>query len=275
MGTPRVQHSALPPPAPSRCGAPCLARNSMESLQHRVAVAPPASSAAAASRCGTESPRRPVPRPQQQRLAEPHKRPLRQLRCHYALSGSAARRTPRATARLATSCAGGPSARGSATRLSPSGARPRSNPGTVAADAATRGRRPGPRPNCTGRRPITPGLAPSSDSLNHTNGPCASCAVATHSAAQHARRKRRATARLATSCAGGPSARGAATRLSATVALPRPCPGLLRVGASRPTRRSRARGSEGRAPRRGMGQSPPERSSRGAGRSPAERRPPA
>ena len=89
MGTPRVQHSALPSPAPSRCGAPCLARNSMESLQHRVAVAPPASSAAAASRCGTESPRHPLPRPQQQRLAEPHKRPLRQLRCRHALSGSA------------------------------------------------------------------------------------------------------------------------------------------------------------------------------------------
>ena len=155
MGTPRVQHSALPPPAPSRCGA--------ESLRHRVAVAPSASSIAgararstpgtvaadAATRGRRPGPPGPPPQPpaERQRLAALRTRPLRQLRCRYALSGSAARRTPRATARLATSCAGGPSGHGAATRLSPAGARAKSNPGTVAAGAATWARRPSPRPN--------------------------------------------------------------------------------------------------------------------------------
>ena len=182
-----------------------------------------------------------------------------------------ARRTQRATARLATSCAGGPSARGAATRLSPSAARAKSNPGTVAADAATWGRRPGPRPNRNKPPSHHPAPRPQQQLAAPTKRPLRQLRCRYALSGSAARRTQRATARLATSCAGGPSARGSATRLSASGALPRPCPGLLRVGAVCPTRRSRARGSEGRAPRRGAGRSPAESPSQSPGRRPSRR----
>ncbi len=247
--------------APTRCGTesprhrvapapPCLARRTADSLWRRLAVAP--------TRCGTDSLwHRLAPAPSrcaQQTAPAPAALSLRTQRLGRAAHTARHRAPPRASPPRAQ----GPSGHGAATRLSPSDALPKSNPGTVAADAATWARRPSPRPNGSG-------------SPRPTNGPCASCAVATHSAARHARRTRRATARLATSCAGGPSARGSATRLSASGALPRPCPGLLRVGAVCPTRRSRARGSEGRAPRRGAGRSPAESPSQSPGRRPSRR----
>jgi hypothetical protein len=250
---PRPPHHRLAV-APSRCGAPCLARNSMESLQHRVAVAPPASSAAAASRSGTPCLVRSSTESLWHRVAVAptrcgtdslwHRLAPAPSRCAHQTAPAPAPLSLR-TQRLGMRGAHDAPPRASPPRaqaaLRPAGPQPdchrapRAPRATPAPWPLTRPpgpAGPAPRPNCTGRRPITPGLAPSSDSPHQPNGPCASCAVATHSAARHARRTRRAPARLATSCAGGPSARGSATRLSASGALPRPCPGLLRVGAS-------------------------------------------
>ena len=212
MGTPRVQHPALPSPAPSRCGT--------ESLWHRVAVAPSASP----------------------------------ITC----------------------------------------ARAKSNPGSVAAGAATRGRRPGPRPAATphnglahssraeprGRVPSgrEGALKPAEPQQAAVASPCTSTPAAatrptnqTASPAPLSLRTQRlgtrgahdAPPRPATSCAAvlRPRCRNPiVSHRRAAQALSRAPPGR----ASRPTRRSRARGSEA-SPLGGAGGAPRRSSRRGSG----------